>query len=482
METYKKALQWSKDMGAQYADLRYIEDRRDRLGVKNGQVDVLDFEKEKGVALRVRVDGGWGFAAVNLHSDTEPDLRGLVQEAVNIAKASSAVQTQSWEMGLVEPVQASHKVVVQEDPFTVPVQERLALLQSAVKSMGDDTRIILARGNMEMRHEKKVFFSTEGSEIEQETTMTGAGISAMASDGKDRQIRSYPSTFGGNFAQKGYEWIRDMNLEETAPEVAEEALALLEAPQCPSATMTLILGGSQLALQVHESVGHPIELDRVYGTEAGFAGTSFLTPDTLGRLQFGASCVNLTADATIPGALGSFAYDDEGVAAQRIEIVKDGLFTGYLTSRETAARLGQRSNGTMRAMGWRYLPIIRMTNINLEPGDSSLDELIAGTENGVLMDTIKSWSIDDKRMNFQFGTEAGWLIKDGAIQGLVKNPTYTGSTVPFWNSCDGIADEKEWKLYGVPNCGKGEPTQAATVGHGVSYARFRNIKVGVGKW
>ncbi|MEA3404008.1 MAG: TldD/PmbA family protein, partial [Armatimonadota bacterium] len=274
--------------------------------------------------------------------------------------------------------------------------------------------------------------------------------------------------------------VEELELAEHAPRVAAEARQLIDAPACPSGRMDLILGRGQLALQLHESCGHPIELDRVLGTEASFAGTSFLTPEKLGSFRYGSDIVTITADATIPGGLGSFAYDDEGVPSQRSMIVSDGIFTGYLTSRETAAQLGlPGSNGCMRADGWARLPLIRMTNINLEPGDTPREEIIASTERGILMEDNLSWSIDDRRLNFQFGCEIGWLIEDGEIAGMVRNPTYTGITPEFWRSCDAVADEDSWTVWGLPNCGKGEPGQIAHVGHGVSAARFRGVQVGV---
>ncbi len=483
MEEYRKVLDRALALGADYADLRVVEEKREKINCKEGIIDQLDTFKTVGVGLRVMVDNGWGFAACSLGGDgfDGDKISSLAEKAVSIGLASSQLQNEKIGLAPIEAVKASHKVKVEEDPFAVPLSDKIKILREAVEKLKHE-KIILRSGSMESRWENKLFLSTEGSEIEQEFYITGAGISAMSSDGKERQVRSYPNVFGGDFAQKGFEFVRHLNLVEESQRVKEEAVQLLEAPQCPQGRMTLIIGGSQLALQVHESCGHPIELDRVLGTEAGFAGTSFLSQDKLGKLQYGSSVVNITADATIEGALGSFAYDDEGVPSQRVDIIKDGLFVNYLTSRETAHTLGQQSNGTMRAMGWIHLPIIRMTNINLEPGDSSLEELIKGTQKGVLMDTIKSWSIDDKRINFQFGTQVGWLIEDGEIKTMVKNPTYTGSTVQFWNSCDGVTGRDQWKVWGVPNCGKGEPSQAATVGHGVSHARFQNIEVGVGKW
>nr|MBP7165361.1 TldD/PmbA family protein [Bacillota bacterium] len=282
--------------------------------------------------------------------------------------------------------------------------------------------------------------------------------------------------------QAGYESVEEMDLAGNARRVGAEAQALLSAEQCPSGTTTLILGTNQLALQIHESCGHPTELDRVYGTEASFAGTSFLTVEKLGNYRYGSNLVNLYADSRIPGGLGTFAYDDEGTPACHSYLVKNGMFVGYLMSRESAHDLGTVSNGAMRASGWDRMPIIRMTNICLEPGNDTLESLIAGTDDGVFMDGIKSWSIDDRRLNFQFGSEIGYRIRGGQLAEMVKNPTYTGITPEFWGSCDGIAGPDEWTLWGVPNCGKGEPLQIMRVGHGTSPARFRNVKVGVGRW
>jgi TldD protein len=264
--------------------------------------------------------------------------------------------------------------------------------------------------------------------------------------------------------------------------VGEEAVALHSAVQCPETATDLILDSSQLALQIHESVGHPIELDRVLGSEANFAGMSFLTTDQLNQLKYGSEIVNVVADARLehgPG-LGTFAFDDEGVPAQRIEVIRDGMFRGYLTSRETAAAIGaNHSNGTMRAENWNRLPLIRMTNISLLPGDRTLNEIIESTEDGVYMETNRSWSIDDKRYNFQFGCEMGWEIKNGRKTRMLKNPSYGGITTEFWNSCDAICNQDHWVLWGTPNCGKGQPQQTIGTGHGAAPARFRNVKVGV---
>jgi TldD protein len=219
----------------------------------------------------------------------------------------------------------------------------------------------------------------------------------------------------------------------------------------------------------------------VLGTEAAFAGTSFLTTDKLNSFRYGSDVVNITADATIPGGLGTFGYDDEGVPAQATPVVRNGLFMGYLTSRETATALGQRSNGAMRASGWNRIPLIRMTNVSLEPGAWTLEGLIADTKEGLYMETNKSWSIDDRRLNFQFGTEVAREIKNGKLGDLVKNATYTGITPQFWGGCDAVCNRDHWVVWGTPNCGKGQPEQVAHTGHGAAPARFRNVQIGVMK-
>ncbi len=273
-------------------------------------------------------------------------------------------------------------------------------------------------------------------------------------------------------------------LGERAEPLADEAVALLSAPQCPSGRFTLVLDPSQLYLQVHESCGHPTELDRVFGTEASYAGTSFLTTDKLDAgFRYGSDLIDIVADATAPGGMGTFGWDDEGVAAQAVPLIRNGIFVGYLSSRETAPRIGRRSSGAMRADGWNRIPLIRMTNINLLPKPGmSLDEIVEDTEDGLYLASNRSWSIDDRRLNFQFATEVAYEIKGGKKGRLFKNPTYTGITYEFWRSCDAVGDERSYVMLGTPNCGKGEPGQTGHVGHAVPGARFRDVQVGVGKW
>jgi TldD protein len=304
-------------------------------------------------------------------------------------------------------------------------------------------------------------------------------MSATAVGERETQRRSYPG-IRGQYGTRGWELVRELDLAGNAARIAEEARALLTAPECPSIDATdLILGSEQMALQIHESVGHAVELDRILGWEAAFAGTSWLDLAQMGSLRFGSELMNITADATLPGALGSFGYDDEGTPAHPVDIVREGTWVGVLSGRDSAALAGIPSGGAMRADGFNRLPMVRMTNVGLLPGPDSLDSMIAATDDGVLMDTNRSWSIDDKRLNFQFGCEIGWEIKGGKRGQLLRNPTYTGISPRFWGAMDMLGGRSEWTFWGTPNCGKGQPMQVGHTGHPAVPARFRGIRVGV---
>jgi len=467
--------------GASYADTRIVDDRSRALSTKNGKIGSASDGESLGIGIRVIVDGAWGFAASADLSRSA--VEATAARATDIAKASARVKQHDVQLAPEKPVTAEWTSPYKIDPFTISVEQHLALLLKIDAELRSVAGVTLAETNMNFRREEQWFYSSEGTDIHQTKFVTGAGYAAYAFAGSEIQKRSYPNSFGGQWQNKGYELIEELKLVENARRIGEEAVALLKADKCPEGTFDIILDSSQLGLQIHESVGHPIELDRVLGMEANFAGTSFLTLDKLRTLRYGSDLVNVVADARQehgPG-LGTFAYDDEGVPAQCTSIITNGLFTGYLSSRETAHTIGaSRSGGTLRAEGWNRLPIIRMTNISILPGEKplSLEQLIAATDHAVLMQTNRSWSIDDKRYHFQFGTEIGWEIKNGKRTRMLKNPSYSGITTEFWNSMDAICSREEWTLWGTPNCGKGQPQQVMGTGHGASPARFRNIKVG----
>ncbi len=466
------------DLGVDYGDIRFSNNQTQSIQVKNGAVESIKDTESKGYGIRI-LDGGWGFAS---SSDlSKKGVKETVKRAHKIARASRKV-TDQVEMDDIDIHQDEYVTPYEKDPLKVGLDEKIGYLTEVESRLAVDDAIKVTQSNFKAWTFHKEFASTEGARIVQKIVQCGGGLSISASDGEDVQKRSYPNSFGGDFQSGGYEYFEGLELLEHAEDTAQEAVKLLDAEQCPSGEKDIILDTSQLALQIHESCGHPTELDRALGTEASYAGTSFMTPDKLNELRYGSDRVHITADATAEGGLGTFGYDDEGVEAKKVDLVKDGMFVGYQASREDAAQVGVEVSGNMRADGWENIPLVRMTNINLEPGDWSREEIIEETKDGILMDTIKSWSIDDKRLNFQFGTEAGYLIENGEIKKLIKNPTYTGITYEFWRNCDAIAGKEDWKLHGVPNCGKGEPPQVMRVGHGCAPARFTDIEVGVGEW
>ncbi len=473
-----RALDTAQKRGATYADARFVATEVQSITVKNSVVEAVTSRNTQGIGVRVIANGGWGFASSG--RVTVRELDAVAATAVRIAQASSSVLREPVNIGDPIKIVDSYRTPITRDPFAVSLEEKIALLVKASEEMRRvDKRISVAEAGIEIIKTTKQFASTEGSFIEQTLYETGCGIESTAVGDGEVQNRSYPNSVGRHQGTEGWEFVERYDLVGNAQRIGEESVALLSAKSCPSGEMTIIMDGSQTALQVHESCGHPIELDRVMGAEAAFAGTSFLTLDKLGAFRYGSDKVNMTIDATLVGGLGTFGFDDEGVPAQRADVVKDGIFVGYLTSRETAAKLGQRSNGTARASDWDRIPLIRMTNVNLEPGPWKLADLIADTDQGIYMQTNRSWSIDDKRLNFQFGTEIAREIKNGKLGDLMKNATYTGMTPEFWGSCDAVCGGDDWVVWGTPNCGKGQPEQVGHVGHGAAPARFRNVRVGL---
>jgi TldD protein len=476
-ELAERALESAMRNGVTYADVR-VEDARERhIATKNGKPANVATYDTMGIGIRVIAGGSWGFAATDEISPK--GLERAANLAIDIARSGGAAKKRDVVLAPEDAYQAVWTSPCRIDPFGVSVEENLQHLLSIDEALLRTSGVTLAESSFVCSRKRQYFASSAGSRIDQTRTATGAGFTAHSFQEDQIQKRSYPNSFGGQYQLKGYELVHELDLLSHAPRVAEEAVALHSADSCPEGEFNLILDGSQLGLQIHESIGHPIELDRVLGTEANYAGMSFLTLDKLNNLRYGSDLVNVVCDARIehgPG-LGTFAFDDEGVPAQCAPIIADGQFVGYMTSRETAAQIGQhRSNGTMRADGWARLPLIRMTNVSLLPGSQTLEEVF--DTDGIYMETNRSWSIDDKRYNFQFGCEIGWEIKGGKRVRMLKNPTYSGISTEFWNRCDAISGAENWVLWGVPNCGKGQPEQVMGTGHGASPSRFRNIKTG----
>ena len=477
-DTALNALDAAVRRGISYADVRLIETEDRNVSTKNGKIGQASSSVSQGLGIRVLDRGSWGFAATDDLS--AGGIEAAAALAVEIARASALAKKHDVALAPEQKYEVEWTSPIRIDPFSIPVDRNLELLFSIDAELRRNSGVTLAETGLVFARNRQLFVSSIGSHIDQTRYTSGAGFSAFSFRDGEIQKRSYPNSFGGQHQLKGYELADELNLLENAPRIAEEAVALHAADQCPEGQFDLILDSSQLGLQIHESVGHPIELDRVLGTEANYAGMSFLTLDKLNHLQYGSEMVNVVCDARLdhgPG-LGTFAFDDEGVPAQSTDIIRNGLFVGYMTSRETASAIGQkRSNGTMRADGWARIPLIRMTNVSLKPGQQSLDEVF-GVDHAIYMQTNKSWSIDDKRYNFQFGCEIAWEIRNGKRVRMLKNPSYSGISTEFWNSCVAIAGPEHWTLWGTPNCGKGQPEQVMGTGHGASPSRFRKIKIG----
>jgi TldD protein len=462
--------------GARFADARVVVSRDQRLRAQDGVLEDLSQGESAGLGVRALFGAGWGHAATP--SLTSRDVRRAGEQAAAAARAAASVPGPDAVLAPEAPIVAEWESGYDEDPMGVPLDEKAALLAGVTATM-KAAKADVATAGMAIWDVETWLVSSEGTRIRQRVRKCGAGMSATAVGERETQRRSHPSAFG-HYGTRGYELIRSFDLAANAERIASEARELLTAPECPATTTDLILGSEQMALQIHESVGHATELDRILGWEAAYAGTSWLDLAKLGQLRFGSELMTITADATLPGALGSFGYDDEGTPAAPQDIVRDGIWTGVLSGRDSASVAGLDYGGMVRADGWARLPMVRMTNVGLLPGESSLEEMIAATDDGILMDTNRSWSIDDRRLNFQFGTQLGWEIKNGKRGRMLKNPTYGGVTPVFWNSCDAIGDAASWFEWGTPNCGKGEPIQTGRTTQAAAPARFRNVAVGVG--
>src|SRR5918994_610042 len=438
--------------GARYADARGMVLRHESMSAKNGDVVDLVQHESVGIGVGALVGSSWGFVAVPDPGDAAARRAGA--EATAVARASARVARPDLDLLPLEVRQEGWASRCDEDPLAVPLAEKGDLVAGVTATMRA-AGVPLAEASYQVWDTTKWFASSEGARIEQHIRECGAAMQATAIGAGETQRRSYPG-IRGQYGTRGWELVRSLDLPGQAERVAEEAQALLTAPECPAG-----------------------ELDRILGWEAAFAGTSWLDLAQLGSLRFGSDLMTVTADATLPGALGSFGYDDEGTPAAPVDIVRDGIWTGVLSGRDSASVAGLPYGGMVRADGWARLPMVRMTNVGLLPGSSSLAEMIAATGDGVLMDTNRSWSIDDRRLNFQFGCEIGWEVKRGRRGRMLRNPTYTGISPRFWGSMDMLGGPSEWRFWGTPNCGKGQPSQVGHTGHPAVPARFRGVRVGV---
>lgn len=470
------ALDALSSSGVHYGEVRRMDRERIWNGVRNTQIEMATHSVDGGVGFRVWHDGAWGCAATQ--EKTADALIRTALRAAAIAKAGKAVARPSIEFPPTLPQKGTYRTPIVKNAFEMTTKERFEALFAITDSLRSHSEIISAKAVAVALRMESHLLTTLGTDIQQEIFVTGGGMQATAGNAHDVQTRSYPKDFEGNVRGGGWEVWESFDLLGHSERVREEARELLHAPTCPSGEFTVILANSQLSLHVHETCGHPTELDRALGDEISLAGASFLTTDRRENYQYGSPLVNLTADATTPGGAGTFGWDDEGTPASRTPLIQEGAFVNYLSNRESASRIGIQSSGAARANSWSAVPIVRMVNVNLEAGHGSLADLIADTPSGLFIETNKSWSIDDLRLNFQFGCESARKIENGRLSTRYKNPVYTGITPTFWAGCDAICGPEEWEMWGYLFCGKGDPMQSIHVGHGVSPARFQNVQVG----
>lgn len=462
--------------GVAHVEARWVRDTTEEIGVRSGRVDDITHRSNEGLGIRVQVGGAWGFAATRDVSATGG------QEALARAVAIARAQPRGAERPLAPALAAiGHwESPCEQDPFDVALEDKLALLLAADARIREaDARVAVSQAQCSAHRSERALATTDGVAITQVTTQCGGGLLAVAVDGDEAQTRSYPTSHGGLVAAAGWEHVLGLDLLGNAARVGEEAAELLTAPPCPQGTTTLVLGAEQLALQIHESIGHALELDRILLGEASYAGTSWVQARDLGTLRYGSPLLNVTADATLRGGLGSFGWDDEGTPAMRTPLIVEGRLRAALSDRQSAAAVGLgHSGGCARADGFARQPIVRMTNVSIEPGDAgTLADLIADTDDGLYLESNRSWSIDDRRLQFQFATEVAREIRGGELGRLYRNPVYSGITPRFWGGLDAVCGPEAWQLWGLTNCGKGEPGQVMAVSHGAAPARFRDVEV-----
>ena len=477
----EQALAAATGAGVTFADVRLVEAEEERLYTDlRGELDERR-EHNAGLGVRVLRDGVWGFASAPL--DGPGTAQAVGRRAVAVATAAAG--TAPVALAPREPTSGTWAVPVDVDPFAVSAGERHDLLQRVVRAASAPGLVRSVTAGLNAKRQHKHFADSEGSRQAQHLVETGAMLLAVAADERGAQRRSFPNSFHGNTAAAGWEYVLGLGLEDEATRVGEEAVALLGAPQAPGGTADVVIGPAQLALQIHESVGHALELDRILGDETNFAGRSWVQAEDIGMLRYGSPAMTVVADPTVPGTRGSFAFDDEGTPASRHVLVENGVLRDVLSSRDAVARSGssagsRSSTGAARADGWAWLPVCFATNVYLEPGEGSLDELLDRMGDGYYADDNRTWSIDDRRMAFQFGTEAAWEVKNGKRGRLLRGFSYGGLTPRFWGSLEAVAGPEEFKAYGMP-CGKGEPKQWGFLGHGASPSLFRGISTGVAR-
>lgn len=478
----KQQLDRLKANGATYADARwYTSEVTNTLFMRNGNLEALNASQESGLGVRVLYQGAWGFAA----SSDLGNLPGLFNKAFDNAKTAAERVTFPVRLAEKDAVTATFTSPNQIDPFTVPLEEKVALLKCLDAAL-DNKNVAQRMSWMEFVKKQIIFMDTEGSEIEKNIIEVFPGIRVMGVD-KDGGMQSRKFLPNRQGPTRGWESMDAALFLENAERIVRELSELLTAEDCPKGKRSAILLPSIMFLQTHETIGHPLELDRILGYELSFAGGSFVRLEDFGHLRYGSDKLTVRANATEPNTPGSFGYDDDGVPAQDNLLIDKGILVGAITGRQMVEEANakarrqvfQGSSGANRASNFYRTPIERMTNIDVNPGqDGSLEDIIRNTEHGIVLDGDKSWSIGSNREQFHFATDMAWLVENGEKKEVVKNATYRGETLPFYNSLSMVGDASTWQMLYVDNCGKGAPSQIMQLGHGVPVCRFDNVTVG----
>jgi TldD protein len=463
------------DNRVDYGDARLAEGEELRLYHQLGRDPDERLEHTVGIGVRVLCDGRWGFASAPLTGGDSPAR--VAERAIAVARADAGGGPRA-ALPARPAVSGRYETAVSTDPFAVPAGERDALLAAAVTAAAAHARVVSVEAGVNAKRQHRHFASTEGALQHQHLVESGAMLVAVAADDHGVQRRSYPNSFHGNTGGAGWEFVTGLDLPGHADRVGAEAAQLLTAPVAPAGTFDVVIGAQQVALQIHESAGHALELDRILGDERNFAGTSFIGAGDIGSLRYGSPAVSITSDPTAAGTRGSFAFDDEGTPARRVALIEDGIVRNTLSTRDSAARARLPVTGAARADGWAYLPVCFSTHVFLEPGAGSLDELLDRLGHGYYVDDNRSWSIDNRRLNFQFGTEVAYEVRRGRKGRLLRNFSYGGVTPQFWNSVEAVAGPEEFRVFGYP-CGKGEPKQWGFLSHGAAPLLARAIRTGV---
>ena len=469
-----RALDAAAGAGAGYADARVVRRRWETISLRNGTPS-REVGEDEGLGVRALVGDAWGFAASHRLEAPEADRVGRL--AHDTAQASAR---HGWRAAFEPPPATvfSGAGPCDEDPFTVPLERKLELLTGCDAAMRAVAGVGAAFSDLDFLREERLLCTSAGSELHKVLTDSGGGLRAVARAEHGVQQRSYPHLFGWHAERGGWEVVEEMALGAHAARVAEEAAELLSAPPCPAGPATVVLDAAQVAIQLHETIGHALELDRVFGMEAATAGTSYLEPGALGTFRVGSEAVSVSVDPTLRRGIGSFFFDDDGTPARPVELVRAGVHVDYLSGRDTAAAIGRSSSACSRAESWNRVPLVRMTNVSLAPGDRSLEDLLADADGGLWLETTRSWSVDDRRLQFQFATEVAREIRGGRLGRLYRGGVYQGRAPDFWGRCDAVADAASWRLLSVNRCFKGQPGQLVRVSHGATPARFREVTVG----